>query len=141
MYQNDFNIVIEQQIDRSRDMLINKNAHYNAGDDKLASFKRAAAAKETTSQNALAGMMVKHTTSVYDLCNIEDVTETPLAVWNEKITDHINYLLLLRAVVEEAHSKRSTTINEIRVDSSINAEEAASTGRRLLNAERARLEQ
>jgi hypothetical protein len=26
---------------------------------------------------------------------------TDLDVWNEKITDHINYLLLLRAIVEE----------------------------------------
>ena len=52
---------------------------------------------------ALAGMMVKHTVSIYDMINNPDTTYD-MDVWNEKITDHINYLLLLRAVViEEKH--------------------------------------
>ena len=44
-------------------------------------------------------MMAKHTVSVYDMCNIGD--NYPLELWSEKITDSINYLILLRALVEE----------------------------------------
>ncbi|WNN94548.1 hypothetical protein SEA_LEWANDO_45 [Arthrobacter phage Lewando] len=99
MHTNDFNVIIEQQIDRSTDMLMSKNAHYNPEGDKLASFKKAAALRGQTPRQALAGMMLKHTVSVYDLCDASSVGD--LAVWNEKITDHINYLLLLRAIVEE----------------------------------------
>jgi len=94
-----FDIVIDEQIDRSRNMLFSKNAHYNPNADKLRGFKATAALRGTTPQGALAGMMAKHTLSVYDMC--ESGEEYPIEVWNEKISDHINYLLLLRAVVEE----------------------------------------
>lgn len=99
MNSNDFNAVIEQQQVRSSQMLYSKNAHYNAEGDKLASFKKAAALRGQTPRQALAGMMLKHTVSVYDLCDATDVGS--LETWNEKITDHINYLLLLRAIVDE----------------------------------------
>lgn len=102
-----FEIVVDEQIDRSRSMLFNKNAHYNPNEDKLRIFKTTAAVRGTTPQGALAGMMVKHTLSVYDMC--ESGKEYPMEVWNEKISDHINYLLLLRAVVEE---QRSTNASE-----------------------------
>lgn len=95
----EFNDAIEEQIDRSRQMLHSKNDHYNPNEDKLRGFKATAAVRNTTPQGALAGMMVKHTLSVYDMC--ESGEEYPIEVWNEKITDHINYLLLLRAVIEE----------------------------------------
>lgn len=44
-------------------------------------------------------MMAKHTVSIYDMCN--SGLKYPIELWNEKITDHINYLLLLRAIIEE----------------------------------------
>lgn len=50
-------------------------------------------------KEALAGMMAKHTISVYDMCR--SGKDYPIELWNEKITDHINYLLLLKAIVEE----------------------------------------
>lgn len=80
-------------------MLFSKNAHYNPAEDKLRGFKATAALRGTTPQGALAGMMAKHTLSVYDMC--ESGEEYPMDVWNEKISDHINYLLLLRAIVQE----------------------------------------
>lgn len=101
MQQPEFEEAVQEQVSRSTDMLLNKNHHYNPGQDKLASFKRAARMKGISTQDALSGMMIKHTTSVYDLCAVPDVTSISIEVWNEKITDHINYLLLLRAVVQE----------------------------------------
>ena len=50
-------------------------------------------------REALGGMMAKHTVSVYDMINSCDTF--PIALWDEKITDHINYLLLLKAIVVE----------------------------------------
>ena len=44
-------------------------------------------------------MMAKHTVSIYDMCNSGQ--KYPIELWNEKITDHINYLLLLRAIIED----------------------------------------
>ena len=49
--------------------------------------------------------MVKHTASVYDLIRESDNSDfVNMRLWNEKITDHINYLLLLKAAVVE-HSR------------------------------------
>jgi hypothetical protein len=100
----EFEATVDDQIARSRDMLFSKNAHYNPTADKLRGFKATAALRGTTPQGALAGMMAKHTLSVYDMC--ESGQEYPIDVWNEKISDHINYLLLLRAVIEEQEQNK-----------------------------------
>ena len=51
---------------------------------------------------ALGGMMAKHTVSVYDLIERHERGETiSPAMWDEKIGDSINYLLLLTAAIEE----------------------------------------
>lgn len=94
-----FNEVIEEQLERSTTVLFLKNANYNPTADKLRGFKASAAMRETSAKDALAGMMLKHTLSIYDMCGTEETFSAE--VWNEKITDHINYLLLLRAVVQE----------------------------------------
>lgn len=102
----EFKAVIDEQLERSREMLFAKNSHYNSGEDKLRGFKATAALRGTSPQGALAGMMAKHTLSVYDMC--ESGQEYLIEVWNEKISDHINYLLLLRALVEESRTKTSS---------------------------------
>jgi hypothetical protein len=55
--------------------------------------------KGETPEQALAGMMAKHTVSIYDMCC--DGLSHPIEMWDEKITDHINYLILLKTLVEE----------------------------------------
>lgn len=93
-----FNQVIEEQMKRSTDLLIVKAKEY-ATDDRLHNFKIASALQQCKPSQALAGMMAKHTVSIYDMCNSGQ--KYPIELWNEKITDHINYLLLLRAIIEE----------------------------------------
>ncbi len=93
-----FSKIIHEQINRSLDTLDIKAKEY-ATEDRLHNFKTAAALHGCTPEKALAGMMAKHTVSVYDMCNSGE--EYPLDLWDEKITDSINYLLLLRAIVEE----------------------------------------
>ena len=93
-----FNEIIYEQISRSLDVLVVKAEEY-ATEDRLHNFKVAAGLKGETPVQALAGFLAKHTVSIYDMCMSGE--EYSLDMWNEKITDHINYLLLLRALVEE----------------------------------------
>lgn len=91
--------IVDRQIELCRNMLIKKNEEYtNDKSDRFHTFKVAAELTGETQMEALAGMMVKHTVSIYDMCKSGDCS---LEKWDEKITDHINYLLLLKAMAEE----------------------------------------
>ena len=93
-----FEQLMEQQFDRCRTILCAKAKEY-ATQDRLHNFHVAADLRGCTPEQALAGMMAKHTVSVYDMC--ESGEAYPVELWQEKITDSINYLLLLNAMVRE----------------------------------------
>ena len=93
-----FERLFEEQVNRSRSVLVSKAKEY-ATEDRLHNFKVAAALEGKTPEQALAGMMAKHTVSVYDM--VESGLAYPIELWQEKITDHINYLFLLNAIVRE----------------------------------------
>ena len=77
-----------------------KKANEYATTDRLHNFKVAGELQNCTPIKALGGMMSKHTVSVYDLINdYESGKEIPTSLWNEKIGDSINYLLLLTALI------------------------------------------
>ncbi len=97
-----FEEVIANQIDICHEILNDKAKEY-ATHDRLHNFKVAAGLKGETIPKALAGMMAKHTISIYDMCNA--YPKGDLAVWEEKITGHINYLLLLKAVLLDKGDK------------------------------------
>ena len=71
----------------------------NTAVDRLAHFKKAAVVLNTTPRAALMGMLSKHLISVSDMCMGEQ--QYSKEQWDEKITDSINYFLILRAIVEE----------------------------------------
>ena len=98
MTATEFERIFEEQVERSRIVLVNKAGEY-ATEDRLHNFKVAAALEGKTPEQALAGMMAKHTVSVYDMA--ESGLAYPIDLWQEKITDHINYLFLLNAIVRE----------------------------------------
>jgi hypothetical protein len=98
MNTSTFNQIVEEQLKRSTDVLVNKAKEY-ATEDRLHNFKIAAGLQRTNPKQALAGFMAKHVVSIYDM--IMSGGDYPVNMWNEKITDNINYLLLLRALVEE----------------------------------------
>ena len=99
MQHKDFNQILEAQIDECREVLVGKSKEYATDDDKLHNFKVAADIQSCTVRQAVAGMMVKHTVSVYDMCASDK--DFDMKLWNEKITDHLNYLFLLKAAVVE----------------------------------------
>lgn len=100
MHSEQFNQIVDEQLDACRSMLVRKAEEYAGPTDRLHNFKVAAELQCTSTRRALSGMMAKHTVSIFDLCEMPH-TEADLAMWTEKITDHINYLLLLKAVVIE----------------------------------------
>lgn len=113
----DFDAAVHTQIGLCESMLVSKGQEYAADvyanestenslvkgqpePDRLLHFKKAAAIMNTTPKVALLGMLSKHIVSVSDMCTDKD-THYSLEKWGEKITDSINYLLILRAIVEE----------------------------------------
>lgn len=106
MNNEDFNKVVEDQLDLCKSLLCKKGEEYDRDTkDRFHSFKVAAALQGETPIQALAGMMAKHTVSVYDL--IREGSHD-LTIWNEKITDHINYLLLLKGLImDESEASES----------------------------------
>lgn len=98
MNQNQFNDIFESTVSRCRNVLCSKAKEY-ATEDRLHNFKQAGHIQEVTPVQALAGMMAKHTVSIYDMARSND--PYPESLWNEKITDSINYLILLRALIED----------------------------------------
>ena len=89
----------EMQLECCRNVLGVKNDEYTPnGNDRFHNFQVAAVLQGCDKKQALAGMMAKHSVSVYDMCQ---GGQYPIERWAEKITDSINYLIILRAMVEE----------------------------------------
>lgn len=109
MNAEDFNKVFEATVQASRDVLVKKADEYADDTDRLQNFKRAAALKGVTPIVALDGMMVKHTVSVYEYMGRDELPS--LAEFDEKIIDHINYLILLRALVVEHEQAQEFDLN------------------------------
>ena len=107
----EFNAVVEDQIERCRSILCKKADEYAADEDRLHNFKNAAGMMGCDPKEALAGMMAKHTISVYDMCRSKE--SYPIDLWNEKITDHINYLLLLKGLVCENLNHKTDSFRSI----------------------------
>ena len=105
MTQKEFNDVVVSQTERCKSLLTAKGCEYapkaakGTSADRLAHFKKAAVVMNSTPKAALMGMLSKHLISVSDMCT--DDKRFPKEQWDEKITDSINYLLILRAIVEE----------------------------------------
>lgn len=94
-----FNKVMQMETQHCLDVLETKGREYALGTDRLEHFKLAAEEQGCTPKQALWGMASKHFTSLNAMCK-NGSGDLPL--WNEKITDSINYLLLLWALVEES---------------------------------------
>lgn len=99
-----FNKHLQHMQEVTVDTLMDKAKEYATNGDRLHNFKVAAAVQGISSNAALAGMMAKHTVSVYDMIGTGEVY--PMALWEEKIKDSINYLFLLWALLNEQEEER-----------------------------------
>ena len=94
-----FNKIVEDQLDRIRNVLVKKANEYNLEEDRLGFFKRAAVLSQETPEQVLYGFMLKHIISVSDMVASGD--EYTKDLWLEKITDIENYLILLLGLLED----------------------------------------
>ena len=79
-----------------------KKDEYAGEEDRLRNFKTGASQRETIPEDYLLGVKAKHTASISDMVkDLKIGKDYPLALWREKITDEINYLVLLLAVLAE----------------------------------------
>ncbi len=93
--------VFKEQVKLCADTLERKTLEYTGKDtDRLSAFKAAAALQHCTPEEALTGMLAKHVISLFDMA-FAGAKLFPMEMWEEKITDSINYLVLLKAVLKE----------------------------------------
>ena len=107
MTTKELEAVFEEQVQRCREVLLQKGKEYTPDEtDRFSSFKTAAVLQHTTQANALLGMLSKHIVSLFDMGYV-GTERYDMAVWNEKITDALNYLFILAAIMKE--EKQSET--------------------------------
>ena len=106
MNNTEFTDVMEKQFQRSEKILAGKAAEYATDTDRLHNFKVVSELQNIPMRLAVANLMSKHTVSIYDLARSDK--HEPMDMWDEKITDHINYLILLKAVLTEEANAQTT---------------------------------
>jgi len=100
-FQELVDYVVEEHI---KGKMCSKSAEYSRGDNKLHNFYRAAEIDHISPEEALRGMDLKHRASISDI--LDDLTlgrDCSKEVWLEKITDDINYKLLLLGLLYERY--------------------------------------
>lgn len=95
-----FEDIVTKQIDYCKELLLRKGQGYaDEETDRLRFFKTAAELEQVPVKQALFGMMTKHLVSLADMCRLDNIRDEN--IWTEKISDTINYCLLLKALVYE----------------------------------------
>lgn len=107
MIASDFEAIFEHQVKQSREVLLAKAREYATDNDRLSNFKKAAVLTGGTPEQALWGFLAKHLISLTEMVSDEEDHSIPM--WEEKIGDAINYLILLRAQVQETANSRAST--------------------------------
>lgn len=96
MLASDFDLLVEKIQNRCKRVLTKKATQYAGDEDRLENFVRAAALVDGTPAEACFYMLNKHLVSIAMLLEKPEC-ETPKKVWDEKITDSLNYLTLFEA--------------------------------------------
>lgn len=101
-----FNQLIEQQLNYCKELLSSKNDEYAKKTDRLSNFRQ---------PSSLLGMCPAEVAFCYDTKHIASIQKIVHEIsqgkfptkelWREKITDYINYGLLMNACVMEALDK------------------------------------
>ena len=99
MKTEEFNKIVEEQVERIKSVLIKKADEYNLEEDRLGFFKRSAAFAQETPEQALYGFLLKHLQSITDM--VQSGKSYSEDLWREKITDTMNYLCLLLGLIED----------------------------------------
>lgn len=94
-----FNEIVKEQLERIEKLLVKKQAEYNLDTDRLSVFKHGAALSGETPEQVLYGFLLKHLISQADMISTGEKYTKEL--WFEKVTDIMNYNILLLGLLED----------------------------------------
>lgn len=100
-----FNHLLGVEVDRIYDTLAEKSSEYSTVDNKLHNFDKAGKMANTTRERALLGFLLKHQVSIDDIVDKLDKELPSLDLVSEKITDILNYYILLKACIVDRIEK------------------------------------
>ena len=104
-----FEQIVDARLAHCQKVLTAKGEEYSRDGDRLHNFKKAGRKLGETPEAALLGMNVKHTVSIDDIVTDLEAGELPTTkALDEKISDAINYLLLLEGLIVERLDRLST---------------------------------
>lgn len=113
MTAEEFNLVLTSRIEKIQKTLRAKATEY-ATTDRLYNFKEGAKVLRSNKFHTLLAYLTKHIVSVYDLAEKAGQGQvTPKPVYEEKIGDAINYLILLEAMLAEPPETLNQQIRQI----------------------------
>jgi hypothetical protein len=99
MKQKEFEGVVNHRLEKCKETLGLKGAIYADKNDRLKNFYDGAALNECTPEQYAFMLVTKHIVAIKD--HIRDSRGMSEAFIDEKITDVINYMLLIEALVED----------------------------------------
>lgn len=114
MTQEEYEVFVKKQVDYCLDLLFNRNAMYNNPEqqvDRMRNFRSTAYLLHTDPITAAGSMASKHIAHLYDL--ISDGQDHPEDVWREPISDCINYLLIISALMQSGERNLTPPVNSI----------------------------
>lgn len=94
-----FNEIVNEETGKIEKTLVKKAEEYSLDNDRLSHFKHAGAMAGWPPEKALYGYMLKHLMSLTDMINSGE--KFPRELWQEKMTDVHNYLILLLGLLED----------------------------------------
>ena len=96
-----FDNCVEDRLQKIRKTLLLKAKEYASNDNRFHNFDIAARFINSTPEQALQGMILKHIVSIFDLVEWTEVNESLIteSIIDEKIGDAINYLILLEGLL------------------------------------------
>ena len=108
MTNEEFNQIVDETCESIKNVLSKKAAEYASVRDRLHNFKMAAKTMGITPLEALDGMMLKHEISFLDLIDKSKYGAViPKEIYEEKIGDFINYLILAKGLIVDANKNNS----------------------------------
>jgi len=110
----DFNELLDKIHSRIDNTLANKGDEYSTNENKLHNFDKAGRMSNQTREKALMGMLLKHQVSLDDIVEKLDNDELPtVEILEEKITDTLNYYILLEACIKDRINSKLEEREEI----------------------------
>lgn len=105
MNQEHFNSLVKNVLEICSNKMISKGEEYSLDIDRLSAFKNASLYLSESPISVLLNYRAKHEMSIIDICNKmtrgQSYQKVSKDLLYEKVTDNINYLILLLALVQD----------------------------------------